>query len=381
MNRKLISMVSLTCTLFVGACSSGDGNGDAGGDGSFPGDAGADVTVEDTGVDSTMPADTGAPDSAATDAGADADAATDAASDAAADSGLPAPGTPCNMPNQTQKQVCGICGSQLRACLPDGDGGYVWGSWGFCQGQVVNGCDPNQQYPDLDCGNCGKKKQVCLSNCSFDLTQQCQEPPNACKPQTVDFQIGLSCDAGGRERVCDQSCQFGPWSSCKACPSAASIPALNQTLTTTINLPANPKLARLISGACPTTLSGTSTSYNYTSFSNVTNKTAKLSIWHSKNPNGSYIDTVISVYVKDCPLPPDDNDQTARKACDVRVNDTCYDSNGTPTPCVSSWAGLMVGDGYQVTLLPGKSVVVYSAAYFSSDSGNLDLNVRTDSLQ
>lgn len=224
-------------------------------------------------------------------------------------------------------------------------------------------------------------KQGCLSNCSFDLTQQCQEPANACKPGVIDFQIALSCDAGGRERLCDVQCQYGAWSACKSCPSAIAIPALNQTLTTKINLPVSPKLPRLFTGVCPTTLSAMSTSYNYTSFSNATQQTAKLSIWHSQTQNGSYIDTVLGVYVKDCPLPPDDNDATARKTCDLRVNDTCWDSVGSPTPCVSSWAGLMVGDGYQVTLPPGKSVVVYSAAYFGSSAGGLDLSVRTDSLQ
>jgi alpha-tubulin suppressor-like RCC1 family protein len=187
-------------------------------------DASVDV-VQDAKPDSTVKPDAGdatvdAPKDGTSDAkDAVADTQGDVAPDATdggadADSGLPPSGSPCNVPNQIQDEDCGLCGKHYRGCLADGDGGYAWGDWGFCQNQVVNGCDPKLSYPDVACGNCGTKKQVCLPNCNYDVTQQCNEPSGACAPGSTEFQIGLSCDAGGRERTCSNQCTWGNYGSC-----------------------------------------------------------------------------------------------------------------------------------------------------------------------
>lgn len=145
-----------------------------------------------------------ASDSDALDAGAEAD------SDAALE------GTPCSPPNTVDQQSCSFCGTQFRGCLDDSDGGFTWGPWGYCTDQVVGGCDPQTTYPDLACGNCGTQQQVCLPNCTFDQTQPCTEPLNACTPNLTEYSLGLSCDAGARPRTCDTQCQWGNWGACGA---------------------------------------------------------------------------------------------------------------------------------------------------------------------
>ena len=344
-------------------------------------DAGKDSTVVDTGIDATK-------DSAVVDSAGDAvvsDAASEAASDAG-DGGLAPEGSPCNPPNSIESEACGLCGTHKRACLAGGDGGFVWGAWGFCQGQTVNGCDPNLTYPDSACGNCGILKKVCLSNCAFDNSQQCTEPPNACKPNSTNFVLGLSCDGGGREQTCDNQCKFGNFG---ACLSGPTLPSINVSLTAgnTVNgvftFAASPTLARLTtstSATCPIASLSTVTNYSYVVINNPDpNKSVKVAIYHSQAV--SYIDSTLAIYNGN--VPPADNDVTARKACltGSYVTDGCYPSftglSPAPTPaaCVSSWAGTR-----DITIPPSGSVLAYSAPYFSNSPGDYQLNVYTQSV-
>ena len=367
------------------------------------------VTPEDSGVDSSQDAsldsgpdvkDAGKPDStvdSGTDAGKDAadgateasttDGATEASTDGgtdASDAGLPPEGSPCSIANEVQQQDCGLCGFQKRACLAGGDGGFVWSAWGFCQNQVVGGCDPKLSYADKDCGNCGKQKQVCLSNCNFDATQACNEPPNACKPQSTDFVLGLSCDAGGRERTCDNQCTWGNFGSCQAGPSLPTLIAAQNVggiVSKQLTMPASPKLARTdYSVTCPfSTISSTLVSYNYAVVKNPSNvQSLKVSVWNAQAPNGPVIDTVLTAYPG--VVPPADNDATARKACLVYVSDTCSETGLTPTSCSGQWAGLMAAQSRSVTIPPGGGIVIYSAAFSNSSSGDFILAVRSDSF-
>ncbi len=390
---SILATSALACG--IAGCSSDDtGN---------PDDAGQDVTADasvDTGVDSGKDA---GKDSTVADAKADVAAdtgsdgttdATDGASEAGdggvsdagdgGDASLPPSGSPCNTPSLVQQQDCGLCGFQKRACLPDGDGGYAWGDWGFCQNQVVNGCDPKLSYPDVACGNCGTKKQVCLQNCNYDATQTCNEPPNACKPQSTEFVLGLSCDGGGRERTCDNQCKFGNFGACQSGPTIPGLTAsntVNNTVQGTFVIPASPTLERISTfAACPTTISSTKTPYVYISVKNPTNQTLTASIWSAKAPSGSNLDTIMAVYSG--PVPPLDSDQNARKACVGKTNDNCSDTTGTPLSCQggsTGFAGLMKGDSSAVVIPPNGTVVVYLAVY-SSGTGDIILAVRTDAL-
>jgi hypothetical protein len=394
---KFVSIVAASALACgVAGCSSDDGttpDDDAGQDASTDTsiDTGTDA-AKDAGKDSTV---IDAQPDVAKDTGSDgttdaADGATDASDGGVSDAGdggdasLPPSGSPCNQPNTVQQQDCGLCGFQKRACLPDGDGGYVWGDWGFCQNQVVNGCDPKLSYPDTSCGNCGTKKQVCLPNCNFDATQACTEPPNACKPQSTEFVLGLSCDGGGRERTCDNQCKFGNFGACQSGPSIPGVTAsqnVNGIVSMPLTLPASPKLLRTdYSVSCPfSTISSTATSYVYASVKNPSNvQSVKVSIWSAQAQNGPTIDTILTAYPG--AVPPADNDATARKNCLVYVSDTCSETGLTPTSCSGQWAGLMAAQGRNVTIPPGGTIVVYIAAWSASSSGDLVMGVRSDSF-
>jgi hypothetical protein len=383
-NYVRIAFVAFSGLAFWACSGGGDDNTDGGDDASVdvsvdhqqdsttPPDAGPDVTsdvnVQDVTLDVNGDSSDAADEDALLDAGADADAA------------LPPEGTPCTPPNTIQNESCGFCGTHYRACLADGDGGYAWGSWGFCQGEVQGGCDPNATYGTTACGNCGTMKQVCLSNCTFDLTQTCTEPTNACRPLSSEFELGLSCDGGGRERTCDNQCQFGNFGSCQTMPTL-DVPSTVGAISSIVqSFDGNNKIGRMTTGSCPSTVSTTITVYGYTVVQNNTTYTATVDIYHSTAPNASYIDSVMTVYPGS--TPPDNGDAGARGKCSVYVDDSCTDTTNTnPPSCYSNWAGLMKKDSRSVTIAPGATIVVYSAAYFSTQgSGDFQVNVKTQSL-
>jgi len=354
-----------------------------------PDDSGVDPGIPDSGLDATKDAakDTSVPDTgtdAAKDSSVDApaDVAVDAPSDAAADAGdggLPPPGSTCLNPQEIQDEPCGLCGTHYRGCLPIGDGGFAWGSWGFCQGQPANACDPNGVYPTSSCGLCGTRASVCQSNCTFDLSQQCTEPQDACPPGVSLYSAGISCDAGGRERTCDSSCQYGNYGPCLALPSTPLdlvIGLAGTTVSRTITL--SGAIKRLpVTTTCPTTtaLVSTLTASAYLKVVNGTAQTATVSMWGSKAANGVNIDTEMTVYT--AALAPADNDDVARKLCSVAINDTCSDKTGVPASCVGGFAALMSGS---VTIPPNSYVWVFNQAYSTSGSGPMYVSVRTDTL-
>jgi hypothetical protein len=390
--------LGLGAALALAGCATEDtGTGDGGPDASDMDVTTMDVVVppKDAGKDNTQPPVDSGQDTGAMDAGTDADndggTVTDAGSDAG-DAGLPPVGSACNVPNQVQSQPCGICGTQYRACLAGGDGGYVWGPWGFCQNEVVGGCDPKLSYPDIDCNLCGKRKAVCLPNCTFDQTQQCQEPMNACIPGDTKFVLGLSCEAGGREAVCGNNCQLGNFGACIPQPSGLFIPTtVGQIATTAIQLTdSHGRLATSTTTACPLSTSfptSTQVSYTYTKITNGTNQTALVSIWQGYAlGSSSTVDTMIAIYRS--ASPPSDNDPAARRACSGSVEDGCttqfsyqvgfYTLNACPTSL--SFGGLMSAQGKGVSLAPGESIWVLSERYSGTTVTDMTLSVRTESL-
>jgi hypothetical protein len=298
-----------------------------------------------------------------------------------------------------------MCGNHTRLCLADPDAGTgdaaatsgVWGAWGFCQNEVPGGCVPGTTSQE-DCGLCGSRTKICQNDCTYAVGSCQGQPANACTPGTMDFQVGLSCDVGGRSRFCSDggttqpgvaACTYGNYGGCYI-PEGGTTGAELDIATTaggtksgTFNLPAAQTIGRL--GAfdqCPNATIGTTiTSYQYVEVHNPTAQTAKVSIWGSKAPAGSDIDTIMAVY-NGFNVPLTD---TARKACSVGVTDDCSDTTD-PTSCLMSWAGLMSADGNPVTIGPFNSAIVYTAAYFAASgtittSGPYILSVRTESLQ
>lgn len=312
-----------------------------------------------------------------TDAGDETNRNVDAAPPDPVD--LPASGTACTTKDEIQQQTCGLCGTQTRLCAPsdtDPDG-LVWQPWGYCQHEVEDGCVPGTTTTE-SCGLCGTRPKVCQIDCRYAVGACKGEPANACSPGTIDFQAGLSCDAGGRSRVCSDSCMFGSFGECfvPGEPTLVLAETEGGKVSNEFTLPASITAPRL-SGSCPSgSLSSTDVSYQYVTLVNPTSSTVVVSVWtgQSSHAGAAYMDTVIAAY-NAASAPVTDAE---RKACAAGVNDTCSDSSD-PTACDSSWGGLF--DTSRVTIGPNAKAYVYVAAYYGSTAGDYVLTARTDTIQ
>ena len=392
----VLSVVTAANVAVVYGCSA-DANVQSGDDSDSGGvvvntdsGSGDDSTLGD---DSTVDTDTGVKKDAGKDTGAK-DAVSDVNKfDAPLSDGAPQ-GSPCTTPQAVEAQPCGLCGVQYRGCLAaPADAGYVWGPWGFCQNEQTgpDACDPSQTYTDEACGNCGTRPRLCQNDCTFATGLVCNEPANACHPGDTEFVLGLSCDAGGREHTCDNTCQWGPYGNCTTGPVNPNFINISSTVggsaNKTFTMPnLTTKLARLDpNDTCPTTVSTvTNSNYLYVQVNNQTAKTAHVSIWSAQASGGPTLDTVMAVYAG--AIPPSNTDANARKNCmtGTGVNDSCTDAcTGGTNACVSQWAGLCPDDlaPSLVSIPPGASVTVYNAEYFSTGTGGtFQMYVRTDSL-
>ncbi len=328
------------------------------------------------------------------------DAAPDAPPvDAAADSSAAPTGSACAQDQLVQKRLCGYCGTESRICIAGDAGSLVWQDWGGCRGEttMATRCLPGDTR-SMSCGNCGSQPQTCQNDCSWQGAACAQPPTAVCKPNTKEYVAGLSCDAGGRVRFCQNDCTFTDFSECldptqfdggTSIPTGAVSIALSTNagankVTVNRSLPETAMLPRLGSGACPvTSIATSSTSYDYIVIGNPDAfRTAKVSVWTSPRTGDTTtnIDTVIAAYATRLAPPVSDAE---RKACTTGVNDGCTAVPSDPTACASSWAGLF-NDGSndrRVTLAPGQTAVIYVASYFIDDAGDYMLSLRTEVLQ
>jgi hypothetical protein len=292
---------------------------------------------------------------------------------------LPPTGSACSPQNSTQQQPCGLCGVQNRVCLAPDGGTPVWQPWGFCQMEVANGCVPGSMTSEA-CGLCGTRQKQCQNDCTYAVGACTGQPPNACAPGTTDYEPGLSCDAGGRTRTCGTNCTFGNFGSC-AVPEGGTggvgltIGGVGATVFGTFTMPASQTITKLSTGTCPKTSapSGSATSYSYVAVYNPTGSAHNVSIWGSRAPGSSTdIDTIMTAY--NSMTPP--TTPAERQVCTPYVNDTC---NSAPCPTGQSyWAGLVTGGNGPVTIPANSNVIIYTAAYFTGDSGDYQLNARTE---
>jgi hypothetical protein len=306
----------------------------------------------------------------------DADAAaSDAGPDAAsADAGPP--GSACPTKDAIQEQACGLCGTQSRLCAPNSAGSpNVWQPWGFCQNEVADGCVPGTATTEA-CGLCGTRNKVCQNDCRYAVGACKNEPAGACQPGAIDYQVGLSCDAGGRSRTCEATCTYGAFSDCfvQGEPTLTLATTAGGKVSGEFKLEDSSTISRP-SGTCPVTSFSSVTPFTYVTLVNPTATSATVSVWsgQSSHVGASYIDTVIASYARDTKPVTDPE----RKACAKGVNDTCS-SGGDPSACVSSWAGLV---GSNVVTVPANGkIVIYVGAYYATGKGDFLLTARTDAL-
>ncbi len=291
-------------------------------------------------------------------------------------------GSPCANANEVQQQSCGLCGVQYRLCAPtyDEDGGTsnTWHEWGYCQNELVDGCVPGTVTTEA-CGLCGTRQKVCQNDCRYAAGACKNEPANACVPGTVDFQEGLSCTQGGRQRTCEATCTYTPFGDCIV-PPEPDVPSL--TVSTTVGekvlgdfaLTASEKLPRL-SGTCPNgDADNAERPSNWIKLINPGAGAVKVTVWtlRSTKPGNAVIDTVMASYGKTFPNTP-----AKREACVSGVNDGCSTTTaGDPTACLNSWAGL-VGTG-AVTIGANSHAYIWVGGWSDSSVGDYQLAARTD---
>ena len=351
----------------------------------------ADATVADAFM-ATHPADAGK--DAHKDAKSDAktpDAADAQVIETGADAGPV--GSPCAVKDSMQKQACGFCGFQTRVCDSDNDDAgspTVWQDWGFCQAEVPGGCQPGTNTNE-DCGFCGTRNKVCQNDCTYAAGSCQNQPVNGCAPGSTDFQVGLSCETGGRQRTCSVTCVWGNVSSCFIPDPGVIGPALTisdvagAVVSGNFNLDMATTTGRLGSfDLCPAaTVGSLLTPYQYVQIVNTTSKTATVSVWSSKaaGEGAPEIATIMATYAG--PTPPVTPAQ--RSACQQGVVRYCNDRID-PTSCLNGWAGMMKADSKQITVKPYSSLFVYVAANNASTAtlpqfGPYVLSARTESIR
>ena len=372
-------------------------------------DAGSRAALPETGSPSPSPTDTTPTDDppSTKDGGpsdADADAASDASdsSDGSGDTNRPAPdagelmpppdpdagapGSACPTKDAIQQQPCGLCGVQYRLCAPnDSQPGSpnVWQPWGFCQNELVGGCVPGTTATE-SCGLCGDRQKVCQNDCRWAAGACKNEPVNACSPGSEQFQAGLSCVEGGRKRVCQDTCTYGPYGECfvPGMPTITLGTTVGAKTTKQFTLSAEKKQPKL-SGTCGGSTSlGSDTAYEYVKIVNPTASTAVVSVWSHTPAGGSLIDSVMAAYNPAIATPVSD---TERKACTKGVTNCCSSDKAAgeadSTMCNGSslcWAGLVGSKA--ITIAPNGTAIIYMAAYNGTSAGDFMLSARIDSL-
>lgn len=289
----------------------------------------------------------------------------------------PTPHTPCPTLNQIKTKSCGKCGVASTVCLAGDGGAGEWTDYSACESETGE-CEPGATGTEA-CGNCGTLNKTCSNFCSWTVTACGGEPVDSCTPGAVDLvTAGCSTPDTYRQRSCQAACTWTNFTTaCEAAPTFLLVPpTVGSTNSTIVSLKSTQTNGRL-SGTCPTgTINSTITPYNYFEVRNPTAKTAVVNIYHSQAPGGAVIDTVIAAYAG--ATPPAD---AARATCVKGVNDY-----GT-TALVGDPDFASLDGASAVSIPPGGSVTVYSAAYYTfnatdpgATTGKMKLSVQVVSL-
>jgi hypothetical protein len=315
------------------------------------------ATVTDTGVrDASQP-------------DAQRDAASDAG-DAGVDAAVALPtGAPCPTPGATLTKSCGFCGTTSAFCEADSK----VGEYGFCVGNVVNGCIPGTQRVN-PCGLCGSRAEVCQNTCQWAGAACLNEPANACSPGTFTYtQTGCVDPLLFRKVTCSQTCQFNlpepPPCKAKEFPTLTLGNAVGlvasgtfETSKLTDLLPRHELFGGVAAPKCPRPLSSTNSPYVYVKVVNPNNTAALVDVYANNAPNGTDLDAVMTSYTS---LPMD---AAARIACVNRVSDTGGSDPGVVSPeCtagVNAYGKLCGTNG--VTVPANGTAFILVQAYISS---------------
>jgi hypothetical protein len=326
-----------------------------------PKDAGKDTGKPIDTVDASMdvvqpPVDGGRDGAVATDGG-------DGGSDAGSSSG-PAPGSACPTPGVIFTRKCGSCGTQDALC----EDNKTVSVYSTCAGEPPMACRPGMTQNSA-CGLCGTKTEICQSNCQWASGACTGEPMGACSPGSVKY-ITASCMTPNtfRKQTCGTNCMYG-MTEPPPCKARDTFVAVTKTVGGISNFsgelsPLTDKKERPDNGPCPTTGSGSMTTYAFVEVRNTDTVPHKVEIYFDAPVGGTDLDTVVAAYPGTV-IPPANT-----TACVGTVNDICSTS-----PCTSSWSGLVGANG--PTVPAGGSIIIGHWAYFSSDTGKFEMFVKT----
>jgi hypothetical protein len=301
-------------------------------------------------------------------------------SDAAVDAGPPPPdaGDPCTKADDVATRPCGACGTQQALCTAADDAGALkWSDYGVCSGEVAGGCIPGTVTTEA-CGNCGTLTKTCTKYCAYTSSTCSGQPTNACTPSAIDYSTaGCSTPNTYRNRTCSGTCQWSAFSGTCAAPNNPNKMTISGTVGQVVSQQWT--LSASTQGHKPSDCGGSASSTNVqyvaVEVKNNTAQKATVSIYQTKAPSGSELDTLIWVYNKT--LPPQDD--TTLVACDYGVEDSC--SSTVPANLCANASSYNLAGLSNVTINAGASVLVYSSGYSSSVTGPFILNVKTDLLQ
>jgi hypothetical protein len=315
---------------------------------------------------------------AGTDSGKDAgkDAAKDASKDAAKEAAAPAPepGDPCTTVDTKVSRSCGKCGQQEAICQAFDGGPLTWSVYGPCSNEAGE-CLPGTAEA---CGNCGT--HTCSDTCGWSM---CVQPANSCAAGTVEYTTA-GCPTGGyKNRTCDATCQWDPYTSTCDIPTTSNKMTISSTVGQTVSQEWTLLTDTILkpNSSCTGAVSTTATRYIPVEVTNPTALAAEISAFHSKSPTGLPFDSVVWWY-KTNALPLDD---TQLGACVTAVKDNCVLTSLPTNPCKNDTdsSGIMAGAD-KITIPAGGKILVFVGGWTSSTdvgNGTFLLNLRTDKLQ
>lgn len=266
----------------------------------------------------------------------------------------PTPGSACTTVDQVANKACGKCGEASALCQSD----KTWSQYGACEGETGE-CVPGETAP---CGNCGTK--TCDQFCGWGACTG--EPANSCAPGSSE-QSTVGCPPSGnvkpyRTRSCKTDCTWDSFSTtCFTPPSWNPIP---------IELTAAKTTGRLSLGNCPASSvdSSSMTAYTYTTVTNPSSAPVRVTIYHSKDAAGpANFDSIITAYTGSTPP----TTETDRKNCLVSVGD-----QSTNDTALTGGYNFAIVKG--ITIPANGAITVYSAAWSTTGTGKLVLNVKAE---
>jgi len=232
------------------------------------------------------------------------------------------------------------------------------------------------------CGLCGTHQKICQNNCQWQAGSCTGEPVGACTPGYVT-NTGAGCGAGTfRQQTCGADCKQGNLTAtCGAFvnPITLQVPAVGATVTAAQDVESVVgKSWSLYSGTCPKTVSDVNADYpnDYVEVDNNTGKAAKVTIFQSVVAGGSEFDTVLWVYNGSAPPTTD----AAKAACTGKIADSCAAGAVSGTYICGTMDSYSFASLSAVAIPAGGKILVYSGGYGSSETGKLQINIKTESL-